>query len=159
MALDYADVQLSKLYLAADGTAVTTPAEIAAAIAGGKEIVGIQSIGATSVTRSTQEHSAIDTDDVAYSQGSISIAPKDISVLFNALDTAGQDDFKTMFGAKTKRVFICQFTDDGVVSPTYETFTGFSTKSETTFEKGSAYMYNATIQPTTVPLEVAATDA
>jgi hypothetical protein len=158
MALDYSDVQLSKLYLAPDGTDVSTPALIATAITTAKEVIGIQSIGATTVTKSTTEHTAIDTNDVAYSQGTISIAPKDISVLFKSTDTNGQAEFRTIFSDNTKRVFICQLTEEGAVSPAYETFTGFSTKSEKTYEKGSAYMYNATIQPTTVPVDVAATD-
>ena len=149
MALTVNDVQLTKFHTAVAGTAVTTLAECVAAIAGGDEVVGIQSIGNTSVTKSTQEHSAIDTNDVSYSQGTYSIATKDISVLFNSADTAGQAEFKAMFGDNTKRVFICTLTDGS-----YETFTGFSTKSEKTYEKGSAYMYNATIQPTTVPLDV-----
>ena len=159
MPLQLSDVQLTKLYLAPDGTDVSTPALIATAITTAKEVVGIQSIGATSVTKATQEHSAIDTNDVAYSQGTISIAPKDISVLFNSTDVAGQAEFKSMFSDNSKRVFICQLTETGLVSPAYETFTGFSTKSEKTFEKGSAYMYMATIQPVTVPVDVAPTDA
>ena len=149
MALITNDVQLTKLYLAAEGTAVTTIAEIVIAIAAADELVGIQSIGNTSVTKSTQEHSAIDTNDVSYSQGTNTIATKDMSVLFNSADVTGQAEFKAMFSDNTKRVFICALTDGS-----YETFTGFSTKSEKTYEKGSAYMYNATIQPTTIPLDV-----
>ena len=156
--LDYSDVQLTKVYVAADGTAVTTPAEIATAISGAKELIGIQSIGNISVTKSTTELSAIDTNDVAYSQGTVSIAPIDLSVLFKSTDTQGQADFRSMFNDNSKRVFIVQYTEAGAVSPAYETFTGFSTKSEKSFEKGNAYMYMATIQPTTVPVTVEATD-
>ena len=149
MALVIGDVQLTKLHLCAEGTAVTTLAECVTAIAAGKELVGIQTLGNTSVTKSTTEFSAIDTNDVSYAQGTNTIATKDLSVLFNSADVAGQSDLKAMFANNTKHVFVCSLTDG-----TYETFTGFSTKSEKTFEKGSAYMYNATIQPTTIPLDV-----
>lgn len=149
MALVINDVQLTKLHLAAEGTAVTTIAECVAAIAGGEELVGIQSLGDTSVTKSTQEFSAIDTNDVSYSQGTNTIETKDMSVLFNSADVAGQADLKAMFINNTKHVFIASLTDG-----TYETFTGFSTKSGKSFEKGSAYMYMSTIQPTTIPLDV-----
>jgi hypothetical protein len=151
MALVTHDVQLTKMYLAPEGTDVSTIAAIGLAIPTADEVVGIQSIGASSVTKSTTEYSAIDTNDVSYSQGTVSIAPKDISVLFNSADVTGQAEFKSMFADNSKRVFICELTDGS-----YETFTGFSTKSEKTYEKGSAYMYMATIQPTTVPVDVIA---
>ena len=149
MALVTHDVQLTKLYLAPDGTDVSTVLAITNAISTADEVVGIRSIGATSVTKSTTEFSAIDSNDVSYSQGTVSIAPKDISVLFNSADVTGQAEFKSMFADNSKRVFICELTDGS-----YETFTGFSTKSEKTFEKGSAYMYSVTVQPTTVPVEI-----
>jgi len=142
----------------ADGTAVTTPAEIATAITGGKELIGIKNMGNSSMTKSTTEHTVIDKNDVAYSAGTISVAPIDFSVLFNAKDTAGQDDLKTIFLNNEKRVFIRKLTDDGVVSPTYETWTGFVTKNDKMYEQGSAVMYETTIQPTTLIAEIAATD-
>ncbi len=151
MALVINDVQLTKLHLAVEGTAVATIADITTALTTAKELVGIQTIGATSVSKSTQEFSAIDTNDVSYSQGTNTIATKDLSVLFNSADVAGQQALKDMFASNTKYVFIASLTDG-----TYETFTGFATKSEKTFEKGSAYMYNATIQPTTIPVDVIA---
>ena len=149
MALVVNDVQLTSLHLAAAGTAVTTLAEITTALLSAKELVGIQSMSPTTITKATQEHSAIDSNDVTYSQGTISVAPKDFSVLLNSADTAGQADLKAMFANNTLRVFICGLTDGK-----YEVFTGFATKSEKTFEKGSAYMYNSTVQPTTVPIDV-----
>ena len=149
MALVVNDVQLTKLHIAPEGTAVTTIAECVTAISTAKEIVGIQSIGNTSVTKNTTEFSAIDTNDVSYSQGANTIATKDITVLFNSADLAGQQELKDMFANNTRHVFITTLTDG-----TYETFTAFSTKSEKTYEKGSAYIYGATLQPTDIPLDV-----
>ena len=157
MALAITDVQLTKLYIAADGTAVTTPAEIATAIAAGDIVVGIQSLGEVTYSRNTTEYSAIDTDDTAYSSGSVSIAPLDLSLLFDSTDTAGQAELRTMMGANTRRVFIIQLTDDLAVSPSYLTFTGFLSSTGYPIEKDSAVMYNSTIQPSSTPVLTAAT--
>ncbi len=158
MALSITDVQLTKIHIAAAGTAVTTPAEIATAIAGADLVSAIQSLGEVTYSRNTNEYSAIDTDDTAYSSGSISIAPLDLSLLFDSQDAAGQAELRVMMGANTRRVFIISLTDDGVVSPSYLTFTGFLSSSGYPIEKDSAVMYNTTVQPSSVPVLTAATD-
>ena len=157
MALPITDVQLTKLYIAAEGTAVTTPTEIATAISGADIVSGIQSIGAITYSRNTNEYSAIDTDDTAYSSGSISIAPVDLSLLFDSTDTAGQAELRTMMNTNTRRVFIIKLTDDLAVSPSYLTFTGFLSSQGYPIEKDSAVMYATTIQPSSVPVLTEAT--
>lgn len=157
MALNITDVQLTKLFIAAEGTAVTTPAEIATAISTADLVSGIQSIGEVMYSRNTTEYSAIDTDETAYSSGSITISPIDLSVLFDSTDTAGQAELRTMMGNNSRRVFIIKLTDDLAVSPSYLTFTGFLSKSGYPIEKDGAVLYNTIVQPSSVPVLTEAT--
>ena len=159
MSLNITDVQLTKLYIAPVGTVVATPSDIATAISTADIVTGIQSIGEITYSRNTNEFSAIDVDETAYSAGSISIAPLDLSVLFDSTDTAGQAELRTMIGTNSRRVFIIKLTDDLAVSPSYLTFTGFLTKGGYPIDKDSAVMYNTTIQPSSVPVLTEATAA
>lgn len=158
MALSITDTQLTKLYISPDGTDVSTPAIIATAIASADIVTGIQSLGEIGSTRNVTEYSALDVDETTKSLGSITLGNIPLSLLFDSSDTAGQDELRTMFSTNSRRVFIVKLTDDGAVSPSYITFTGALSSETMPIEKDSAVMYNTTVEFTSKPILVKATD-
>ena len=158
MALSIVNTQLTKMYIVALGTAVTTPAEISTAISGGSIVGGIQTLGEVGSSRNITEYSALDVDETTKSFGSITLGNISLSLLFDADDTAGQDELRTMFSTNTKRTFIIKLTDDGAVSPSYLTFDGGLSSEMMPIEKDSAVLYNVTLELTSKPVLVKKTD-
>ena len=147
MALNVTDVQGTKVYLVAAGTALTDAASIATAISGGKQIGCLQSIGDITETRNVQEYTCISSDESTKSQGSVTRGNQQIETLFNAGDTAGQQDLIAAWDNKERRIMIIEFNDQ--ITPTtgkpifYEIFCSGRTFS---MPKDGAVMYNATLE-------------
>lgn len=160
MAISVTDVQGTKVYLVATGTAVATAANCVTAIAAGKQIGCLQSIGDISMTRAVQEYTCISSDESTKSVGSTSLGNQEISTLFNAADTAGQQDMIAAWDDKTRRILIIQLNDQitpTTGNPTYITYEVFPSGVTIPMAKDSAVMYNAVLEISSVPAMILAT--
>ena len=154
MALKVTDVQGTKVYLVATTADVSTAAKIATAKAAGKQIGCLQSIGDVSMTRAVQEYSCISSDATSKSAGSVTLGNQEISTLFNAADTAGQQDLIKAWDEKTRRILIIEFNDQitpTTGNPTYITYEVFPSGVTIPMAKDSAVLYNATLEMCSLP--------
>jgi hypothetical protein len=160
MALAVTDVQGTKLYLVATGTAVATAANCVTAISGGKQIGCLQSIGDISMTRAVQQYNCISSDEVTKSAGSVSLGNQEISTLFNAADVLGQQDLIAAWDDKTRRILIIELNDQitpTTGNPTYITYEVFPSGVTIPLAKDAAVLYNATIEISSLPAIILAT--
>jgi hypothetical protein len=160
MPIPITNSQNSKVYIAGTTAVTTTAAEVVTAITAGKQIGCLQSLGAISSSRSVQEYSCLSSDDTAKSFGSLSLGNMQVGLLFNANDTAGQDELKTMYSTNSSRKFIVELTDQitpTTGNPTYIIFTGALSSEEISIEKDAAVMYNVTIEIASKPVIIKAT--
>ena len=158
MALNITNTQGSLLYIAPEGTDLSSVSAIEAAITAAEQVNCIQSLGSVSTTREVTEYSCLSSNEIAKSLGSVKAGSLDISLLFDALDDAGQLELRTMYQDNTRREFIIQLTDDGVISPTYITFEGAVSALDMPIEKDSAVLQNFTLEMTSIPTTTLATD-
>lgn len=152
--LKVTDVQGTKVYLAALGVDVADATKIKTAIATAKQIGCLQSIGDISMTRAVQEYSCISSDSTSKSAGSVSLGNQEISTLFNAADTAGQQDMIKAWDEKTRRILIIELNDQitpTTGNPTYITYEVFPSGVTIPMAKDSAVMYNATMAMCSLP--------
>lgn len=153
-AIPVTDVQGTKVYLAAIGTDVADAAKIKTAITTAKQIGCLQSIGDISMTRAVQEYTCISSDNSTKSAGSVSLGNQEISTLFNAADTAGQQDMIKAWDEKTRRILIIELNDQitpTTGNPTYITYEVFPSGVTIPMAKDSAVMYNATMEMCSLP--------
>lgn len=154
MALKVTDVQGTKVYLVATTADVSTASAIATSKAAGKQIGCLQSIGDISMTRAVQEYSCISSDATSKSAGSVTLGNQEISTLFNAADTAGQQDLIKAWDEKTRRILIIEFNDQitpTTGNPTYITYEVFPSGVTIPMAKDSAVLYNATLEMCSLP--------
>lgn len=152
--LPVTDVQGTKVYLVAAGTDVSDATKIATAISTAKQIGCLQSIGDISMTRAVQEYTCISSDNSSKSAGSVSLGNQEISTLFNAADTAGQQDMIKAWDEKTRRILIIELNDQitpTTGNPTYITYEVFPSGVTIPMAKDSAVMYNATMEICSLP--------
>jgi hypothetical protein len=149
MALNVTDVQGTKVYLAAQGADVSDAAAIVIAIAAGVQIGCLQALGDISETRAVQEYTCMSSDESTKSSGSISLGNQEISTLFNAADTAGQEDMIAMWDTNSRRTMIVEMNDQitpTTGNPTYLTYEIFASGRVIPFAKDAAILYNATME-------------
>ncbi len=154
MSIKVTDVQGTKIYLVAVGTDLSDAAKIATAKAAGKQIGCLQSIGDISMTKAVQQYSCISSNEVAKSAGSVSLGNQEISTLFNAADTAGQQDMIKAWDENTRRILIIEFNDQitpTTGNPTYITYEVFPSGVTIPMAKDSAVMYNAVMEMCSLP--------
>lgn len=106
-----ADATGIDIYLVAEATVTTTKANCTTAIATGKRLIKTKTLGDIGGTRSVTEHKYLSLDDSEKAMGSISYGNLAVEMPFNAADTAGQADMKSMFGDKSARKAIIKETD------------------------------------------------
>ncbi len=154
MALSVTDVQGTKLYLAATTVATGTVTEIEAAILAGTQIGCLQAIGDITETKTVTEYTCISSDESTKSIGSKSLGNQELSTLFNALDTEGQSELRTMFAGNERRKLIIELTDmpSGGTNPTYIVYEIFISVQTHTLQKDNAVMYNATVEISSSPI-------
>ena len=156
MPLKPTDVQGTKAYLVATTVATGTATEIKAAITGGKQITCLLEIGDITLgTRGTTEYSCIDQDSAYKSLGSISLASISPQLLFDATDTAGQQDLINMWDNNTRRKLILALNDQitpTTGNPTFIQFEAAVSSPSIGIAKNSAVMYNPTIEICTKPV-------
>lgn len=154
MPLAVTDVQGTKIYLAPKGADVSTAAKILTAIGTAKQIGCLQSIGDITMTRAVQEYTCISSDESTKSQGSVSLGNQPIETLFNAADTAGQEDLIAMWDDKERRTFIIELNDQitpTTGNPTYITYEVFVSNVSIGMAKDAAVMYTATLEVSSMP--------
>lgn len=154
MALPVTDVQGTKLYLAALGTDVSDAAAIATAIATAKQIGCLQSIGDVTMSRQVQEYTCISSNNSTKSVGSVSLGNQEISTLFNAADTAGQQDLIAAWDSNERRILIIELNDQitpTTGNPTYITYEVFPSGVAIPMQKDAAVLYNATLEISSLP--------
>lgn len=152
--LKVTDVQGTKVYLVATTADVSTASAIATSKAAGKQIGCLQSIGDISMTRAVQEYSCISSNATSKSAGSVTLGNQEISTLFNAADTAGQQDLIKAWDEKTRRILIIEFNDQitpTTGNPTYITYEVFPSGVTIPMAKDSAVLYNATLEMCSLP--------
>lgn len=160
MALNVTDVQGTKAHLVATSTDVSSASAIATAISGGKQIGCLQAIGDITMSRAMQEYTCISSDESSKSQGSITLGNQEISTLFNAADTAGQQDLIAMWDNKERRIFIIELDDEITPStgnPTYITYEVFVSNVSLPMAKDAAVLYNSTLEISSLPSMTIAT--
>ena len=101
----------SEFYLVAANSVLATKANCTTAVATGKKIAKITGLGDLGGTRSVQEIKYLSNDDSEKSIGSVSYGNLPIETPFDAADTAGQTDMRTMFNDKSARILIIKNTD------------------------------------------------
>ena len=160
MPLKLTDAQGTKAYLVATSVATTTAADIKTAISSGKQITCLLEIGDINMgTRGTTEYACIDQDSAYKSLGSISLASITPQLLFDATDTAGQQDLINMWDNNTRRKLILVLNDQitpTTGNPTFIQFEAAISSPSIGIAKNSAVQYSPTIEICTKPTLVKA---
>ena len=146
MAINVTDSQGTKAYLVATGTSVVDATAIATAITGGKQIGCIQDLGEIASSRSVQEYTCLSSDEVTKSLGSITLPSLDMNLLFDAGDTTGQAEIRTMYNNNERRTIIIEIADDAGTNPTYITFEVAVSKFGNSIQKDNAVMQVCTFE-------------
>lgn len=140
------DTQGTKIYIAAEGTAVSTAGEVTTAIAGADLVACIQSIGEIASTKNVQTYSCISSDEISKSIGSLQLGNIPISLLFDYADAAGQAALRAMYQANSRKVFIIELNDNAGATATTITFNGALSGQSVPIEKDAAVLYNVTVE-------------
>jgi hypothetical protein len=151
------DVQGTKFYLVDTTVSITTPTNAAAAVAAGEELVCVQSIGDIGWTAAVNEYSCIDSNATSKSRGSVSLGNQELSLLFNALDTGGQDLLRTMALSGERKQLVVVLNDNAGVSPTYFFYTVFLSGQTIPIAKDAAVLFNTTLEIASFPEYILAT--
>lgn len=151
------NVQGTKFYLVDTTVSITTPTNAATAIAGGEELVCVQSIGDIGWTAAVNEYSCIDSNATSKSRGSVSLGNQELSLLFNALDTGGQDLLRTMALSGERKQLVVVLNDNAGVSPTYFFYTVFLSGQTIPIAKDAAVLFNTTLEIASFPEYILAT--
>ena len=149
------DVQGTKVYLCAEGTTVTNPANAATAIAAGKEVMYLQELGDISETKNVTTYSSISDNDTQKAIGSLTFGNFALNVLYDAADVKGQADMVDMWENSERRQLVIEMTD-GTISPTYVTFEVALSSQVMSFPKDGAVMYNNTAKQCSKRVVIAA---
>lgn len=145
------DVQGTKVYLAPQGTDVTTIAKIETALGTAKQVNCLQTIGDVAATRTTTDYSCISSDNVVTALGGVTYADQQLDVLFDADDITGKKDLIDAFENKERRQIIIVLSDkpnsNVGSSPTYITYEVAISAQSYTLAKDSAVMVTSTLKP------------
>ena len=145
------DVQGTKVFLAPQGTDVTTIAKIETALGTAKQVNCLQTIGDVAATRTTTDYSCISSDNVVTALGSVTYADQQLDVLFDADDITGKKDLIDAFENKERRQIIIVLSDkpnsNVGSSPTYITYEVAISAQSYTLAKDSAVMVTSTLKP------------
>lgn len=141
---------LTQVYLVPTTTATSTVTEIETAISTAKKLLCFQTFGDLMETRNVQEYKCIDSNNIQKSFGSLSLGNVAVEFLFNATDTAGQKELRTMFGDMSRRTMIIQLNDEPATGasphPTYMTVEVGVSSSGITIAIDAAVIYKTTIE-------------
>jgi hypothetical protein len=140
-----------ELYLVATSTDLTDKADCTTAIATGKKIAKVKSLGAIGGSRTVSETKYLSNDDSEKSLGTISYGNITINTPFNPTDNEGQGELRTMYDDKSERIMLIKNTDGN--------FTHFRCKCSAApkeYVLDDFVMFNATIEQNSKETEVTA---
>jgi hypothetical protein len=138
-------------YLVTSATSTATKAACATAIAGGKKIGKITSLGDIGGTRAVNEVKFLSLDDSIKSMGSTSYGNLSIETPFDSADVAGQAELKAIYADKTERKMIIENTDG-----TYTTLPVKCSSNIKTYAIDAFVMFKATVEQNGASTEVIA---
>ena len=158
------DSQGTKVYIAPLGTDVSDADAVATAIGSAQAIGCLQDIGEIGSTRNVTEYSCLSSDATTKALGSITLPNLPFSLLFDAMDTTGQNELRNMYDTNSRRVFIVVLNDlpltGTVKNATSITFDGGLSGETTPIAKDTAVLYNTTVEIMSTPNRIlASTDA
>ena len=154
MALKLTESQGTKCYLIATTVQTSTAVEIGTAITGGKEILFIPDLGDIGSSKNVTAYNFINTDEIAKSIGSLTLPNFACDLIYDATDTKGQADIKSMYSDNSRRKMIIALNDDGGVNPTYITFEVGVSALNLGITKDNAIMAKSTIEICSVPVTI-----
>lgn len=152
MAINIVNSQGTKAYLVAEGTTLATVANVETAIASADAILCIQTFGDITSSRSVQEYKCLSSDETAKSLGSISLGNISLELLFNAKDSAGQAELRSMYADNSKREMIIELNDEGTTNPSYIVFTVGISNEAVSIVKDAAVLYKNTVEICSLPV-------
>lgn len=148
--------QGTKAYLVATSVATSTASEIKTAISSAKQMLCLLDLGDISLgSKSVTEYSCMSEDSSYKSLGSVSLANVTPQLLFDAADTAGQDDLRDMWDNNTRRKLIIALNDQitpTTGNPTFIVFESAISQPTIGIAKDNAVMFNPTLEITTKPI-------
>ena len=71
--------------------------------------------------------------------------------MFNAKDTAGQAELRSMYTDNTKREMIIELNDEGTTNPSYIVFTVGISNEAVSIAKDAAVIYKNTVEICSLP--------
>lgn len=154
------DSQLTKVYLVPVGTTVTTAADCATAIASGKELKCIQSLGDIGSTRTVQTYKCLDQAQTQKSLGSFDIGNVAVDFLFDPSDTTGQAELRSIYEAGTRKIAIVKLNDQitpTTGNPTYITFETAMSSEIISIALDNAVIYKTVLEICSLPDRIIAT--
>lgn len=154
------DSQLTKVYLVPLGTTVNNASAIATAISTAKELQCIQSLGDIGSTRTVQTYKCLDQAQTQKSLGSFDIGNLAVDFLFDASNTTGQSELRSIYEAGTRKIAIVKLNDQitpTTGNPTYITFETAMSAETFTIALDSAVIYKTTLEICSLPDKIMAT--
>ena len=152
--------QLTKVYLVPLGTAVATAANCVTAISSAKELLCFQSFGEIGITYNVQTYKCIDKNEVQKSRGSADLGNIPTEFLFDAADTAGQAELRTISISGGRKIAIVKYNDQitpTTGNPTYRTFETFVSGEGETIALDAAVIAKYTMEIASIPARIIAT--
>lgn len=138
-----------ELYLVATNTVLATKANCTTAIASGKKIAKVKSLGSIGGTRTVTETKYLSNDDSEKALGTISYGNITINTPFDVADATGQAELRTMFADKSARILLIKNTDGNF---TYLTVKCSAAPKE--YPLDDMVMFNATLEQSGTQVEV-----
>ncbi|WP_418186733.1 hypothetical protein [Aliarcobacter lanthieri] len=114
--LNVTNVQGTKFYLVPTNTDLEDAEKVAIAIATAKQLGCVQTFGQISQSKSVQEYKCMSSNASTKSIGSVSLGNQEISMLFDATSTGGQQELNSMWTNDERRTLIIELKDQ--VTPT-----------------------------------------
>lgn len=140
------------VYLVETSVTTTLKSDCTTAIAAGKRIGKVKSLGALGGTRAITENKYLSNDDTEKSVGSVSYANLTVDCPYNPADTAGQQELRDMFDGKTRKKMIIADTDGNfTVVPSV-----ICSGAQKTYALDEFVMFNATIEVDAAYVDVTA---
>lgn len=151
MSIAVTNSQGTNVYVCAGKVPIASYADFDDGAGGGAKatakLVGcVQDLGSISETTGVQEYYCLSSDESIKVLGSTKRGNFQVSMLFDALDTAGQAALRAMYAAKTSNTIVIQLNDNAGINPTIIVFDGLISGQEIAIQKDNAVMINSTVE-------------
>jgi len=152
MSINITNSQGTQVYVCANkNESISTYADFDDGASGGvkataKQVGCVQDLGSLSENRAVQEYTCLGSSESTKSTGSVTRGNFSVSMLFDALDAAGQAELRTIFTSGDTRTIVVELSDDDGTSPTLIVLDGFASGQELSVQKDNAVMINTTLE-------------